>query len=82
MAPHPHFETTLLFHKTLLEAFDTPGSIHEFLLAGEEGMAFGTDANPHVGTGGTCANHIATGASDHCVIVFRMDASFHGLFWS
>ena len=62
-----------------VELVDTARRIHEFLFAGEEGMALGADADLVLGTGGLDMPHLAAGASDDRVTVSGMEILFHSL---
>ena len=61
----------------LLELVDTAGGIHEFLLAGIERVADVANANDDHRPGGAGLDHIATGATDFRVHVFRMNVHLH-----
>jgi hypothetical protein len=62
---------------TLLEFVHAPGGVHELLLAGIEGMADVADADNDHGLGGAGLDHVATGAADFRVHIFRMDVRLH-----
>ena len=65
-----------------VELVDTARRIHEFLFAGEEGVALGADTDLVLGTGGLDMPHLAAGASDDRVTVSGMEILFHSLFAS
>ena len=71
----------LLMHKsdaiTLLEAIDTAAGIYQLLLAGEEGMALGTNFNAQILLGGTGLEDIAANTGYGSLLVLRMNALFH-----
>lgn len=67
----------LLFGVTAFEALDAAGGIDEFLLTGEERVAFRADADPDVGACGTGVDHVPTGADDIGFPIFGMDVRFH-----
>ena len=60
------------------ELVDTPCRIHDFLLAGVEGVAGGTDLDVDVpAQGGAGDELVAAAAHDLDVFVLGMDAFFH-----
>src|ERR1043166_3506955 len=61
----------------LLEFVHAPGRIDEFLLAGVEGMADVANTHQDDRLGRAGLEHIAASAPDFCVLIFRMDVSFH-----
>ena len=65
------------FGGALLEFIHTTGGIYEFLLASIKRMADVANADDDGGLGGTRLDHVATGAPDFRVRVFRMNISFH-----
>jgi hypothetical protein len=60
-----------------VEFVNTTGGIDEFLLAGEERMAFGADSNLGFGTGGFDVPNFTAGAGNDGVFVLRMNIFFH-----
>src|SRR5215469_5071439 len=60
-----------------LESFDTTGGVHQFLLAGEKGMAFRADFEVNLRLGRACLEGFATGALHDRIDVIRMDICFH-----
>ena len=64
--------------ETAGEFLDATGGIDEFLLAGEEGMAGGADADLEIAAGGAHMINGATGAGDGGLDVFWMNLCFHG----
>ena len=60
-----------------VEFVNTTGGIDEFLLAGEERMAFGADSNLGFGTGGFDVPNFTAGAGDDGIFVLRMNIFFH-----
>src|SRR5512135_1411343 len=72
----------LLFHLGVLaaEAFHAPGGVQQLLLAGEEGMAGGTDFHVDVAlVGGAGQKGVATGAMHAHFVVSGMDGCLHVL---
>jgi hypothetical protein len=65
------------FGGALLEFVHAAGGIHKFLRAGVERMAGVADAHDDGGTGRAGLDHVAAGATDFRVIVFRMDVRLH-----
>jgi hypothetical protein len=61
----------------LLELVHAAGGIHEFLLARIKGMADVANAHDDGGAGGTRLDHVAAGATDFRVIIFRMNVRLH-----
>lgn len=61
----------------LLELVHAAGGIHKLLLARVEGMAGVADAHDEHGLGGTGLDHVAAGAADFRIHIFRMNVSFH-----
>jgi hypothetical protein len=59
------------------EAFHPAGGVHQFLFAGEEGMALGADLHPDLVPGGTGDEFIATGAAHRGFQKFGMNGCFH-----
>ena len=62
---------------TLVELVNTAGGIDKLLTAGEEGMAFGADADLEIGTGALDVPDFAAGAGYGGVAVLGMDVAFH-----
>jgi hypothetical protein len=73
-------EGKLLLFETLLEAFNTASDINKLLRAGEERMAFRADTDSNGRTSRTSVDNVSASASNRCLLVFRMDISFHGTF--
>jgi hypothetical protein len=67
----------LRLDEALLEFVDATGGIHKFLRAGVEGVAGIANADDDAGFGGTRLDHVAAGATDFRVIVFRMYVRIH-----
>jgi len=65
---------SVLFHELL----HTTGRIDQFLLAGEKGMASGTDFHLDLRLDGTELNLVAAGTEGLNTMIFRMDTFFHG----
>src|SRR5471030_2462607 len=61
----------------LLEFVHAAGGVHEFLLAGVKGMAHIANAHDDGLLGGARLDHVAAGATDFRVHIFRMDVCFH-----
>jgi len=61
----------------LLELVHAAGGVHELLLAGIERVAHVADADDDGLLGGTGLNHVATGATDLGVHIFRMNVRLH-----
>ena len=62
---------------SLLELVNAAGGIDEFLLAGIKGVADVANADNDCRPRGAGFDHIATGATDFRIHIFRMDLSFH-----
>ena len=62
---------------TLLEFVHAAGGVHEFLRAGVEGMAHVANADDDGLLGGARLDHVATGATDFRVHIFRMNVRLH-----
>ena len=68
----------LLFNVVFLpEAFDAPGGIYQFLFAGEEGVAGGTNFNLYVLHCGTGFYYVSAGAGYFCHFVLGMYSISH-----
>ena len=67
----------LRFGGALLEFIHAAGGVHELLLASVERMADVANADDDGGLGGTGLDHVATGATDFGVHIFRMYVRFH-----
>ena len=65
---------------TAVEFIDPARRIDEFLLAGEERMALGADADFHFRTRGFDVPNFAAGTGNDGVTVLGMDIFFHFLF--
>jgi hypothetical protein len=63
--------------EALLEFVHAAGGVHELLLAGVERMAHIADADDDGGFGGTRLDHVAAGATDFRVHIFRMNVRLH-----
>ena len=62
------------------EALHASGGVHQFLLAGKEGVAVGADFQADFAfVGGTGGKHIAASAVHARVVVCGMDSCLHGL---
>jgi hypothetical protein len=61
----------------LLELIDATGGIDELLLAGVEGVARVADTHQNGGAGRAGFNDVPAGTPDFCVLVLRMNISFH-----
>ncbi len=61
----------------LLEFVHAAGGVHEFLRAGVEGMARVANADDDGLLGGTRLDHVAAGATDFRVHIFRMNVRLH-----
>jgi len=61
------------------EAFDAAGGVHEFLLAGEEGVAVGADfdVEPVAFDGRARLKIVAAGAVHHDGVIVGMNTGFH-----
>ena len=70
------------FFVAAVEFVDTTGGVNKFLFAGEEGMAFGADADLDLGAGGLDVPNFAAGAGNGGILVSRMDVFFHFLLLS
>ena len=71
------FNSLLSFFVAAVEFVDTTGGINEFLFAGEEGVAFGTDTDFVLFTGRFDGPGRTAGAGDDCIAVSGMDVFFH-----
>ena len=63
--------------QALLELVHAAGGIHKFLLAGVKWMAHVADTNDDGLLGGTGLDHVAAGATDFRVHIFRMNVRLH-----
>src|ERR1035438_8653911 len=61
----------------LLEFVHAAGGVHEFLLAGAKRMADVANADDDGRLGGTRLDHVAAGATDFRVHIFRMNVRLH-----
>jgi hypothetical protein len=61
----------------LLELVHAAGGVHELLLARVKGMAHVANAHDDGGPGGTRLDHVAAGATDFRVVIFRMNVRLH-----
>jgi hypothetical protein len=68
---------SLRLDEALLEFVHAPGGVHEFLPAGVKRMAGIADADDDAGFGGARLDHVAAGATDFRVVVFRMNVRLH-----
>jgi len=68
---------TLLFCVFLFELFDPSFGIHQFLLAGEEGVTTGTNIDMYGSLGRPCSESGPTGAYSFYFLDFRMNSLFH-----
>jgi len=62
---------------TLLEFVHAAGGVHELLLAGVKRMADVANADDDGRFGGTRLDHVAAGATDFRVHIFRMNVRLH-----
>ena len=69
--------SSLRFGHALLEFVHPARGIHEFLLARIKRMANVANADQNGRLGGAGLNHVAAGAPDFRILIFRMDVSFH-----
>ena len=63
--------------QTLLEFVHATGGINEFLLSGIERMADVADTDDDGRLGGTRLDHVAAGATDFRIRIFRMNVCLH-----
>ncbi len=68
---------TLLFCVFLFKLFNPSFSIHQFLLAGKEGMTAGTNINMYGSLGRLRSERGAAGAYSFYFLDFRMNSLFH-----
>ena len=68
---------SLRLGQALLELVHAAGGVHELLLAGVKWMAGVANTDDHGGLGGAGLDHVAAGATDFRVHIFRMNISFH-----
>ena len=61
----------------LLEFVHAAGGVHKLLLAGVEWMAGVANADDNHGLGGAGFDHVAAGATDFRVHIFRMNVRLH-----
>jgi hypothetical protein len=61
----------------LLEAVNAATGIHQFLLAGIEGVALGADFNPQVALDGAGLKGFAASATNDALAVYGMDVFLH-----
>jgi len=61
----------------LLELVHAAGGVHELLRAGVEGMAHVANADDDGLLGGARLDHVAAGATNFRVHIFRMNVQFH-----
>jgi hypothetical protein len=61
----------------LLEFVYATGGVHKFLLAGVKRMAGVANADDNGGLGGARFDHVATGATNLSVYIFRMNVRLH-----
>ena len=67
----------LKFFIFLAEAFNAAGGIYQLLLAGKKRMAFWTNLNPDILSGGSCLQKVTTGAPNGSFMILWMNVSFH-----
>ena len=60
-----------------MEFVHAAGRVHKLLLAGVERMAHVANANNDRGLGGTGLDHVAAGATDFGVHIFRVYVRLH-----
>ena len=65
------------FHQALLEFVHATGRIHEFLLTGIKRVADVANPDDNDRLGGTRLDHVATGAADFRIHIFRMNVRLH-----
>lgn len=65
------------FGGALLELVHAPSGVYELLLAGVKRMAGVADADENGRLGGFSFDHVAAGATDFRIDIFRMNVSFH-----
>jgi hypothetical protein len=63
--------------ETLLEAIHATATVHQLLLAGEEGVALGADFDAKLGLGRTRLKRFTAYATNGCFAVLGMDFLFH-----
>jgi hypothetical protein len=68
---------SLRLGKALLEFVHAAGGVHKLLLAGVERVAGVADADDDGGFGGTRLDHVAAGATDFRIRIFRMNVRLH-----
>ena len=75
----PFSDRKCLLHvgKTLLELINASACINKLLLAGEEGMALGTNFHADILLGGAGLDHVTAGTGDGGLLVVGMDALLH-----
>jgi hypothetical protein len=61
----------------LLEFIHATGGVHKLLLAGVKWVAHVANADDYDRPGGAGLDHVATGATDFCVHIFRMYVRLH-----
>lgn len=61
------------------EPFNPTGGIHQFLLTGEKGVAFGADFDPYIFFRGSGLEYAAAGTLDGGFLVRWMSFRFHGV---
>jgi len=61
----------------LLEFVHAAGGIHEFLLSGIEGVAHVANTHNDHRLGGAGLDHVAAGATDFRIHIFRMNVRLH-----
>jgi hypothetical protein len=59
------------------EPFNAAGSVHQFLLTGKKGVAFGANLNTNSFFCGSHLDFVSTGAFNGCVKIFGMNVGFH-----
>ena len=67
----------LKFFIFLAEAFDAAGGIYQLLFAGKKRMAFGTNLNSDILSGGSDLQGVTTGAPNGGFVIVWMNVSFH-----
>jgi hypothetical protein len=63
--------------EALLEFVHAASGVHELLLAGVKRMAGVANADDDGGSGGTRLDHVAAGATDFRIRIFRMNVRLH-----
>ena len=70
-------ELLLVQTELLVELGHASASIHQLLLAREEGVTLRADFHLDILLGRTCLNHITAGASNRSLLIIGMDSFLH-----